>query len=70
MTDNPFDKIDRTAFSVVRLEDSDNDLEYWLSKTPHERLAAQEYQRQMLYGYDPATSRIQNFFEVVEREED
>ena len=32
---------------------------YWHSKTPAERLAAAEQLRQVAYGYDAATARIQ-----------
>jgi hypothetical protein len=60
--------LDRTKFSVIRLEDKDRvDREYWLSKTPYERLVAVETIRQMLYGYDPATARLQRVLEVVKR---
>jgi hypothetical protein len=35
------------------------DREFWHSKTPEERLAAAELLRQIAYGYDAATARIQ-----------
>ena len=61
-------KLDRNAFSVVSLEEQEEDeKKYWRSKTPHERLAAVELTRQILYGYDPATARLQRVFEVAER---
>lgn len=61
-------KVDRTKFSVIRLEDKDRaDREYWLGKTPTERLEAVELMRQMLYGYDPATARLQRVLEIVKR---
>ena len=61
-------KVDRTKFSVIRLEDKDRtDREYWRSKTPTERLEAVELMRQMLYGYDPATARLQRVLEIVKR---
>lgn len=63
--DETLPKIDRTALSIVPLDQSDCDLEYWLSKTPEERLAAVELNRRMIYGYDRATSRLQRFFEIV-----
>ncbi|MBI3118646.1 MAG: hypothetical protein HYZ00_08165 [Candidatus Hydrogenedentes bacterium] len=47
-------EFDKTAFSVCDLHDLGNELEFWLSRTPEERLAAVEYLRQMTYGYDPA----------------
>jgi len=32
--------MDRTAFKINTFEEADNNVEYWLSKTPTERLAA------------------------------
>ena len=62
-------KLDKSAFSVVPLSQADDDLEFWLSKTPKERLEALEFIRQVFYGYDPATTRLQRVFEFVKREE-
>ena len=62
-------KLDKSAVSVVPLSQADDDLEYWLSKTPKERLEALEFVRQVFYGYDPATTRLQRVFEFVKREE-
>ena len=42
------------------------DRAHWLSKTPQERLAAAEQLRQIAYGYDATTSRIQQVFEFIE----
>ena len=58
--------------SVIRVFDSfeqaeAKDREYWLSKTPLERLAACELLRQITYGYDPATARLPRSFEILER---
>ena len=61
-------KVDRSAFSVTTLDDKTaEDDRYWHSKTPEERLVALEQLRQIVYGYDPATERLQRIFEVVER---
>ena len=62
-------KINKTAFSVVSLAEADDEKEYWLSKTPHERLRAVEVIRQALYGYDPATARLQRVFEIAQLED-
>jgi len=68
MEENQFPKLDRTAFSVVSLEEADNDeMEYWLSKTPYERLNALETLRQVFYGYSPTTTRLQRILEIAER---
>jgi hypothetical protein len=59
-------KFDKTSFSVTSLEDSDSDVKYWHSRTPEERLLAVEFLRQLMYGYDPATERLQRVFETAE----
>ena len=65
---NPRLRIDRSAFSVVPLDEQDRgDREYWLSKTPQERLQGVETIRQLLYGYDPS-ERLQRVLEVAEQE--
>jgi hypothetical protein len=59
-------KIDRTAFSVGSLDDEPDEKQFWLSKSPSERLQAIEIMRQIIYGYDPASTRLQRFFEIDE----
>jgi hypothetical protein len=68
MAVNKLPKLDKTAFSISTLEHNDEDEKsYWLSKTPYERLNAVETMRQIIYGYDPATTRLQRVFEVTQR---
>jgi hypothetical protein len=60
-------RLDKSAFSVVSfVEAVDDDRKFWKSKTPGERLAALELLRQIHYGYDPATTRLQRVLEVIE----
>ena len=60
-------KVDRSAFSVVGLEEADKaDEEYWKGRTPDERFEALELSRQITYGYDPTTRGLSRVFEVVE----
>jgi hypothetical protein len=59
-------KMDRTAFSVVPLGQEPNDRAYWLSKTVDERIEALELLRQIHYGYDPTTQRLQRVLTVAE----
>jgi hypothetical protein len=67
MTDDTAEfRLDKTAFSIVNLHDPPDDLAYWLTQTPETRLRAGEFIRQMVYGYDPATVRLQRVFEVGE----
>jgi len=61
-------RIDRNAFSVTSLEEQDEEEKnYCHNKSPHERLEALEITRQIVYGYDPATTRLQRIFEATER---
>jgi hypothetical protein len=63
-----FPKIDRTAFSVVSsFEEADKqEKEYWLSRTPHERLQYMELLRRINYG-SVASTRLQRVLEIAER---
>ena len=68
MAINSLPKLDKTAFSISTLEQNEEDEKaYWLSKTPYERLDAVETMRQIIYGYDPVTTRLQRVFEVTQR---
>jgi len=59
-------RIDKTALSVASLFDESDEKTYWRSKSPQERLEAVETMRQIIYGYDPSTTRLQRLLEVVE----
>jgi hypothetical protein len=60
-----FPKVRRDVFKVASLFDPSDEKEYWLSKTPEERLEAVELMRQIIYGYDPSATRLQRVFEIV-----
>jgi hypothetical protein len=61
-------KMDRRTLSVVPLAEQDDlDKRYWRDKSPHERLQAVEETRQMIYGYDPASTRLRRVLEVAKR---
>ena len=60
-------RLDRSAYEVVSLESASGDAEYWRARTPEERMRALELLRQIFYGYDPATARLQRVFEIAER---
>ncbi len=62
-------RMDRTAFSVVSLKEESDEKEYWQTKTPQERLETVELLRQLNYGYDPATARLQRVLTVAELKE-
>ena len=59
-------KFDKNSFSVITLKDDATDVDYWRLKTPEDRLLAVEFLRQLIFNYDPATERLQRFFESVE----
>lgn len=61
-------RMDKTAFSVVSLSQADDEVAYWLTKTPQERLRAMELMRQTLYGYTPDSARLQRVLTVAQRQ--
>jgi len=63
-----FAHVDRTHMWVGKLSDPDPAIAYWHSKTPQERLRAAEFLRQVAYGYEPATARVQRVLAVTQRE--
>jgi hypothetical protein len=63
-------RMDKTAFSSGSIQDEPHDREFWLSQSDTQRLAGIEFMRQVLYGYDPATARLQRVLEVAELGED
>jgi len=67
MDTSPFPKMDKSALTVASLTEPSDERRYWLAKSPAERLEAVEIMRQILYGYDPLTTRLQRIFEVAQR---
>jgi hypothetical protein len=61
----PTKDFDLSAFSVIPLSREPQDRDYWLSKTPLQRLEALELMRQTFYGYDPATARLQRVLTIA-----
>jgi hypothetical protein len=62
-------RLDRTQFSVVRLTDPDDAVEFWLSRAIEERLRALELLRRTFYGYTSASEGIQRVLEVAQLEQ-
>jgi hypothetical protein len=59
--------MDKTAFSVTSLSAAGvEEKAYWLSRTPEERLEALEFLRQIAYGYDPSSARLQRVLEITQ----
>lgn len=60
-------KVDKLATSVEDLGAETRPLDYWLAKSPKERLEALEFMRQINYDYDPVSDRISKVLEIAER---
>ncbi len=58
-------RLDRSAYEFGTLHD-EGDRAYWLARSPDERLEALELLRQINYGEDAATARLQRVFEFAE----
>ncbi|MBW1814189.1 MAG: hypothetical protein JRJ39_11135 [Deltaproteobacteria bacterium] len=58
--------LDKKIVKVTSLNDIEEEKEYWISKTPVERIEAVEINRRMVYGEDRVTSRLQRIFETSE----
>lgn len=58
-------KLDKTAFSVASLFELSDEKQFWLSKTPYERLRAVEAMRKIIYGYDPSANRLQRVLKLL-----
>lgn len=63
----PTPRLNRNAFSISPLYAESDEKSFWVGKTPSERLEALEQMRQILYGYDPATTRLQRILVVTQR---
>jgi hypothetical protein len=59
--------MDKTIVSVVTLTDESDEKAYWRDQSPVARLQALEFMRQVMYGYDPTTARLQRVLTVVAR---
>src|SRR5258705_6779453 len=61
-------KLDRSVVRFTTFAQSDiDDRAFWHAQTVAVRLAQVERLRQMNYGYDPATARLQRVFGVIQR---
>jgi hypothetical protein len=61
-------RLDKTAFSVVSLRDAGAlDKAYWAAQSPQARLEALELMRQVVYGYDPVTARLERVLGTIKR---
>ena len=61
-----FPRVDRSVIVVGDALGQSDDKAYWLSRTPLERLEAVQLLREMAFGYDAATARLQRVLEIAE----
>lgn len=59
--------IDRTKISFSDSFDNSEEKEYWLSRTPEDRLLHVERLRRIAYGYDENSEGLQRVLEIAER---
>lgn len=59
-------RLNKKILRITSLDDTEEERQYWLSRSPSERIEAVEINRRMVYGEDRATSRLQRFLEVAE----
>ena len=58
--------LNKKIVNITSLEDTEEEKNYWFSKSPLERIEAIEINRRMIYGKDRVTSRLQRIFETAE----
>ena len=61
-----FPTVDRSVITVGSVFEESDEKAFWLSKTPLERLEAVELYREIAFGYDPFTTRLQRVLEIDE----
>jgi hypothetical protein len=65
------ERLDRSRLVQASFEEAEaQDVAYWMSKTPTERIEGVEYLRRWLYGDDQVDARLQRVLETLERPED
>jgi hypothetical protein len=62
------EKIRRDVFEVVDLHEAE-DSNYWLDRSPMERIEAIEFMRKVMYGNDRVSERLQRVLTVAELKE-
>ena len=61
-----FPAVDRSRVVVGSVRDESDEKAFWLGKTPLERLEAVELLREIAYGHDAISARLQRVLEVAE----
>lgn len=63
-----FPKLDKSVLEVTGIHDDAAEMQYWHSRTPHERLLGLEMLRRFNYGEAATSGRLQRLLEITERE--
>jgi hypothetical protein len=65
------ERIDRTKLVATTFDGADaDDIEYWMNRTPTERVEAIEYLRRWVYGDDQVDARLQRVLESAQLGQD
>src|SRR3954454_13220720 len=65
------ERIDRARLESTSFAEADaDDIDYWMSKTPTERIEALEYLRRWAYGDDQVDARLQRVLTAARLGED
>jgi len=61
-------KLNKNSISIASAEEFEtHDIQFWRTKSTSERLEAIEMMRQINFGYDPSSERLQRLFTVAQR---
>lgn len=58
--------LNKSVLQISSLFEPSDEKQYWFNQSPTARLQALELTRQIVYGYDPFSSRLQRVFEIAE----
>ena len=61
-----FPRVDRSIVTRGSAFGDSDERAFWLSRTPLDRLEAVEILREIAFGYDPTTTRLQRVLETAE----
>ena len=58
--------VDRGQFCVGSFDDENDERAFWHRQSLEKRLEGIEFMRQVAYGYDPDSQRLQRVFEAAQ----
>jgi hypothetical protein len=65
------DRLDKSHFGFTTLDEAEaDDVDFWINKTPAERIEGIEYLRRWLYGDTQVDARLQRVFQFAQFGED